>query len=70
MFTHATDASKLAFVRLARYLVESDFGIIDCQMRTAHLATFGAREIPRAEFLALIASLVRDTGIPGPWRLD
>jgi len=34
------------------------FGMIDCQMNTAHLASLGAREIPRAEFIARLRELV------------
>jgi leucyl/phenylalanyl-tRNA--protein transferase len=54
MFTRRTDASKIALAHLARWLRENDFGVIDCQMNTAHLASLGAREIPRAEFAELL----------------
>jgi leucyl/phenylalanyl-tRNA--protein transferase len=39
-------------------------------MSTPHLASLGAREIPRSEFVRLVDRLVRDDGVPGPWRLD
>lgn len=58
MFHRATDTSKLAFVHLVRYLQRHGFGMIDCQMRTEHLARFGAREIPRAEFAAQLEELI------------
>lgn len=58
MFHHVTDASKLAFVHLARYLQQHGFGMIDCQMKTAHLARFGAREIPRDQFAAQLEELI------------
>src|SRR5687767_5187728 len=45
MFTRVPDASKIALVHLVRQLERSGFGMIDCQMATAHLARFGAREI-------------------------
>jgi hypothetical protein len=48
MFARVTDASKIAAAHLARFLEEEGFGMIDCQMNTAHLASLGAREIPRA----------------------
>jgi leucyl/phenylalanyl-tRNA--protein transferase len=58
MFHHAPDASKIAFVHLVRYLQHHGFGMIDCQMKTAHLERFGAREIPRAEFATRLDELV------------
>ena len=70
MFTHRTDASKIALVSLARQLQEWRFGLIDCQMRTAHLASMGAREIPRREFAARIRELVLEPPISPPWRLN
>ena len=46
MFARAPDASKIALVGLVRRLAADGFGLIDCQMHTAHLASLGAREIP------------------------
>lgn len=54
MFTRQTDASKIALAHLAAWLQMHDFGVIDCQMNTAHLASLGAREIPRAAFAELL----------------
>jgi len=45
MFARVSDASKVALVALARQLQHWEFGLIDCQMNTAHLASMGAREI-------------------------
>lgn len=70
MFTHVSDASKVALVVLARQLQHWDFGVIDCQMNTAHLASFGAREIPRAEFTRSLQELVHYGPVPVPWRLE
>jgi Leu/Phe-tRNA-protein transferase len=39
-------------------------------MSTAHLAGFGAREIPRAVFLQRVAQLVSRPAPRSPWRLD
>lgn len=58
MFTRVADASKIALAHLVRRLQQRQFGIIDCQMNTAHLARFGAREIPRGEFSRHLAELV------------
>jgi leucyl/phenylalanyl-tRNA---protein transferase len=58
MFHHVTDASKIAFVHWVRHLQARGFGLIDCQMKTPHLASFGAREIPRADFSQRLSKLV------------
>jgi leucyl/phenylalanyl-tRNA--protein transferase len=70
MFARATDASKVALVHLARQLSRWQFGIIDCQMRTAHLATLGAREISRARFSRELQQLVNYPAEPGYWTFD
>lgn len=69
MFSRRTDASKIALVHLVRQLGAWGFGLIDCQMKTGHLASFGAREIPRAEFAARVRTLVEETPVPAPWRV-
>jgi leucyl/phenylalanyl-tRNA--protein transferase len=74
MFTRVTDASKIAFAHLVWQLARWRFGMIDCQMKTAHLASLGAREIPRADFLKRLNELIECPsaleGAPGPWRPD
>lgn len=50
MFSRETDASKVALAHLVAYLKELGYGLIDCQMSTPHLASLGAREIPRVQF--------------------
>ena len=50
MFHHQRDASKVAFVSLVKYLQRWGFKMIDCQMTTDHLLSFGAKEVPRTEF--------------------
>ncbi len=54
MFSRATDASKVALVRLAGQLDAWGFEFIDCQMPTPHLARLGAEEWPRQDFLAAL----------------
>ncbi len=51
MFSNKSNASKVAFVHLVQYLKKQSYQMIDCQVTTAHLKRFGAREIPRKEFL-------------------
>lgn len=70
MFALATDASKIALAHLVRQLERWNFGMIDCQMKTAHLASFGAREIPRAEFMRKLQELVNYPSRSGEWRFD
>lgn len=70
MFTRAPDASKIAFTYLVRQLGRWQFGMIDCQMKTAHLARFGAREIPRVEFSQHLAELVNYPSFADGWRFD
>lgn len=70
MFTRATDASKIALVHLVKQLARWNFGMVDCQMQTAHLASFGAREIPRAEFTRSLQELVNYPQSPAEWRFD
>jgi len=70
MFTRVPDASKAALVTLVTQLQRWSFGIVDCQMKTEHLARFGAREVPRAAFLQQLETLVHLEPPPVPWRLD
>ena len=70
MFARTTDASKIALAHLCVYLRRRGFGIIDCQMETAHLASLGARTIPRRDFVARLATLTADGDAPGRWPAD
>ena len=70
MFTRVPDASKIALAHLVRQLERRECGLIDCQMATAHLARFGAREIPRVEFMRRLAKLVNYPAKAGKWRCD
>jgi leucyl/phenylalanyl-tRNA---protein transferase len=70
MFSRTTDASKVAFVHLVRYLERRGFKMIDCQMKTAHLASFGAREISRKEFSLKLKELVNYPERVDKWCMD
>jgi leucyl/phenylalanyl-tRNA--protein transferase len=70
MFSRRSDASKVALAHLVRQLERWNFVVIDCQMATEHLASFGAREIPRADFLRDVRAATVQPGIPAPWRID
>jgi len=58
MFHLITDASKVAFVHLVEYLKYQGVGMIDCQMKTHLLTSFGGREILRDDFMQKITKLV------------
>jgi leucyl/phenylalanyl-tRNA--protein transferase len=51
MFHTITDSSKVALHGLVQRLRQQGFGLLDLQWVTPHLAGFGAREIPRSEYL-------------------
>jgi leucyl/phenylalanyl-tRNA--protein transferase len=51
MFSRTTNASKIAFVHLVRALAAAGFRVIDCQVANPHLASLGARNIPRKDFM-------------------
>ena len=52
MFAHRSDASKIALAALVAFCRANAIPLIDCQQHTRHLASFGARQIPRAAFEA------------------
>jgi leucyl/phenylalanyl-tRNA--protein transferase len=66
MFARVTDASKVALAALVQLLRGEKVRVIDCQQNTRHLASLGAREIGRADFLAHVKTAV-DVA-PIDWR--
>jgi leucyl/phenylalanyl-tRNA---protein transferase len=69
MFSRRTDASKVALATLVAQLREWAFELIDCQMSTTHLASLGAREIPRSEFISHVQRLAARPPVAAPWAL-
>jgi leucyl/phenylalanyl-tRNA--protein transferase len=66
MVSRATDASKVALAWLVARLKAGGFTLLDCQFQTDHLASMGAIEIPRRDYLALLgAALGTGTGADG-----
>ena len=61
MFSRERDASKVALVHLVARLIKGGFRLLDCQFMTEHLKSFGAIEIPRDDFRALLADAVERT---------
>jgi leucyl/phenylalanyl-tRNA---protein transferase len=67
MFADRTDASKVAFVRAVEWLRGRGVRLVDCQVRTEHLVSLGAREIPREEFLDRLAAALDAPTMKGRW---
>jgi leucyl/phenylalanyl-tRNA--protein transferase len=69
MFSHRTDASKIAFAGLVCFCREHRVPMIDCQQHTGHLASMGARELRRPEFEARLSPSLREPPIED-WTYD
>lgn len=69
MFSHATDASKIALAALVGFCRAHGIALIDCQQNTAHLASLGAREMPRAAFEDHLAQATAQPDPPS-WTYD
>ena len=70
MFSRRTNASKIAFVHSVDYLRERGTRLIDCQVWSHHLKTFGARMLPRDGFIELLNASCTPAGEPGSWHAD
>lgn len=67
MFSTVSNASKVSIAYLAGYLRMKKFDFIDCQVKTNHLVTLGAREICREEFLAILKKAIKSKTLKGSW---
>jgi len=67
MFSRVSNASNVALVKLAKYLSELSFDLIDCQVPTEHLIRFGARKIPRKLFLNQLEISLNAPTQKGKW---
>ncbi len=61
MVTRVRDASKVAFAHLVARLKAGGFTLLDCQFQTEHLATLGAVEVPRDDYVALLGAALGDS---------
>jgi leucyl/phenylalanyl-tRNA--protein transferase len=68
MFTRVPDAGKAGLVALVGWLDSRGFELIDCQVTTAHLLRFGAREIRRGAFLERLERALRAPDRIGRWE--
>lgn len=68
MFSHRSNASKMALAGLIACCKAWGVQAIDCQQNTAHLSSLGASEEPRSRFLLTVREAIRE---PAPtWRFD
>lgn len=70
MFSRENDASKVALAHLVGYIESLGFRLIDCQMSTPHLASLGAREIPRSQFQQHLRDWTPDGVLPARWPVS
>jgi leucyl/phenylalanyl-tRNA--protein transferase len=70
MFSKTNNASKIALVYLVKTLSEWGFSCIDCQIKTEHLISMGAREISRHDFLNLLKKTGGEKTRVGKWNLS
>jgi leucyl/phenylalanyl-tRNA--protein transferase len=68
MFSLERDASKVALAALVRTMLERGGSLVDCQLASAHLASLGARSIPRREFTHELAQSIADLRPDRTWR--
>ena len=70
MFHGKTDASKVALAELIEHLKRWQFQFIDAQMATEHMASLGAKEMPRRIFLKRLKGALRHPTKRGKWRVE
>lgn len=71
MFSHAADASKVAFAHLVEQLKVWQFSLIDCQVSSQHLTRLGAEEIERSRFIDHINSACQNPNLAPPqWQMS
>jgi leucyl/phenylalanyl-tRNA---protein transferase len=70
MFSRISDASKVAFAHFVWQLQGWGYELIDCQVKTDHLQSLGAIEIPRPQYRALLDRLCEMPGHTGAWRFE
>jgi|HubBroStandDraft_4_1064222.scaffolds.fasta_scaffold261197_1 leucyl/phenylalanyl-tRNA--protein transferase len=68
MFFKAPNASKICFTTLAAHLHLWNYSLIDCQMPTENLEKFGAKTMPKADFLKEITANQSHPTALGPWE--
>lgn len=70
MFSRVSDASKAAFVALAKQCEAWNFGLIDCQIANPHLSSMGATTISRQRFVDILNQYADLPHPKGPWSFS
>lgn len=70
MFSLRDNASKTGFVWLVKQLQLWQYQLIDCQVPSAHLRSLGAKDMPRVEFLEILAEARLLPGKEGFWEME
>lgn len=68
MFSKRSNASKIAFIHLSHVLAEKGFLAVDCQVMNSHLASLGAINVPRVDFISLLNESLKMPTIKGTWE--
>ena len=68
MFYTASNASKVALIRLVEFLKQHDFHFIDAQVHTTHVESLGAKNISRHEFMQLLRYGLQSKTSAGKWQ--
>jgi leucyl/phenylalanyl-tRNA---protein transferase len=67
MFHDEANASKTALIALAHFLRKMEFVLIDCQLHSPHMAAWGARSIPRRQYLERLRAGLAGGTLRGNW---
>lgn len=67
MFADVSNASKLGFISLVKFLKTKGFNLIDCQQETKHLLSLGAETISKEKFYAHLKQNIFERSLMGPW---
>ena len=68
MFSKMPNASKFGFIKLVQWLQKKGIDFIDCQVYTEHLASLGAKEMVREDFLEELKIRLKQQTISGKWH--
>lgn len=68
MFSKMSNASKVGFITLVKYLTAKDYRLIDCQQETKHLKSLGGNNISRSSFLKMVRENQDLPTIVGSWN--
>lgn len=70
MFSKKTNASKLGFINLVKFLKEKGFELFDCQQETEHLKSLGAELISKEKFMIALRNNIFASCNKFSWKLD